>query len=262
MHLGLDGKPILVMAAAGGIGRGIATEFAKEGAKVMMFDKDADALARAAVEIGQQTGNRPIHHRGDICNSTDVKGVVQRTVNELGGLFGLINNTGGPPAGKFDSFDDDAWLNAFNLTLLAYVRSIREVLPIMKAAGGGRIVNNTSSSIRAAIDDLILSNAFRTGIMGLSKSLARELGSSGILVNVIGPGRIDTPRVAHLDGLKAKREGICTEEIRAAQELAIPLGRYGTVDEIAKLAVFLGSEANTYITGQSILVDGGMVSAY
>ncbi len=262
MELGLKGKPVLVMAAAGGIGRGIAAEFAKEGAKVMMFDKDADLLERAALEIGEQTKNRPSFQAGDICKADDIKRVVAQTAEKLGGLYGLINNTGGPPAGKFETFDDEAWLNAFNLTLLAYVRSIREALPIMRAAGGGRIVNNTSSSIRAVIDNLILSNAFRTGIMGLSKGLARELGSAGILMNVIAPGKIDTQRLAHLDGLRAQRQGVPTEELRAAQEKAIPVGRYGTPEEIAKLAVFLCSGANTYITGQSILVDGGMVSAY
>lgn len=262
MELGLKGKPILVMAAAGGIGRGIATEFAKEGAKVMMFDKDAEALEKAAGEIAEATGNKPLTQPGDICKAADIKAVVARTAEELGGLFGLINNTGGPPAGKFETFDDEAWLKAFDLTLLAYVRSIREALPIMKAAGCGRIVNNTSSSIRAVIDNLILSNALRTGIMGLSKSLARELGPQGILLNVIAPGKIDTQRVAHLDGLRAQREGVSTAALRASQEKAIPLGRYGTTGEIAKLAVFLSSEANSYITGQSILVDGGMVSAY
>lgn len=123
-------------------------------------------------------------------------------------------------------------------------------------------MNNTSSSIKRVIDNLLLSNAFRTGIMGMTKTLSREFGPDKILINVIGPGKIATDRVRHLDSIKAEKAGISLEAFQEKNAKTIPLGRYGSTDEIARLVVFLCSEANTYITGQSMLVDGGMVQAY
>ena len=177
-------------------------------------------------------------------------------------LWALFNNTGGPPAGRFDSFDDVAWQSAFELTVLGYVRAIRAALPHLRAGGGGRIVNNTSVSTKQAIDGLLLSNVFRTGLVGLGKSLARELGSDGILVNTVGAGRIDTDRITALDTMWAEKAGITREEQRAKAEGAIPLGRYGAPADFARAVVWLCSEANAYVTGQNLLIDGGMTEAY
>ncbi len=262
MNLGLENKPVLVMASGSGIGLGVALEFAKEKAKVMLFDKSEDNLKEASSKIFALTQNQVQYTVGDITKNQDIENVVTRTNNTFGSIYALFNNTGGPPAGKFEKFDDQAWLNAFELTLLSYVRSIRAVLPIMRKAGKGRIVNNASSSIKRAIDNLLLSNTFRTGIMGMTKTLAREFGQEHILINVVGPGKIATERVNYLDSIKAEHEGISLEEFQQKNVKTIPLGRYGSTEEIAKLVVFLCSEANTYITGQSILVDGGMVQAY
>jgi 3-oxoacyl-[acyl-carrier protein] reductase len=135
------------------------------------------------------------------------------------------------------------------------------VLPHVRKAAG-RIVNFTSSSVKSPIENLILSNTFRTGVLGLTKSLASELGPDGVLVNLLGPGRIQTERVEHLDQMRANKLNASVEHVRAEAAKAIPLGRYGTPDEYARMAVFLGSPANTYVTGQAILVDGGMVKAY
>ena len=262
MNLGLENKPVLVMAASSGIGRGVALEFAREKARVMLFGRSEDRLRKTRDEIRELTGAEVEYTAGDITRGDDIDGVVRATIEAFGSIYALFNNTGGPPAGRFDDFNDKAWAAAFELTLLAYVRSIRAVLPVMRKAGKGRIVNNTSSSIRQAIDGLILANAFRTGIMGMTKSLARELAPEGILVNVVGAGRIGTDRLKYLDSMKAEQEGIPLEEYQKRFARSIPVGRYGSAEELGRLVVFLCSEANTYITGQSILVDGGMITAY
>lgn len=264
MELGLTDKPILVMASSGGIGRGVALECAREGAKVMLFARNEEKLKQTQQEIASETGNQPAYTVGDISDPDAIAAVINRTVAEFGGLWALFNNTGGPPAGTFDSFTDDAaWQSAFELTLLSYIRVIRSALPHMRESGiGGRIVNNTSISTKRVIDNLILSNTFRMGIVGLSKTLARELGAENILVNVVGPGRIDTDRIAQLDSITAEKQNRSAAEVRAAAEANIPLGRAGTPQEFGKIVAFLCSTANTYLTGQNLVIDGGAVDAY
>lgn len=262
MNLDLKDRPVLVLASSGGIGLGVATEFAREGARVMLFARAADKLAAAAESIAAETGNRPLFTVGDLADPASVAEAVERTAREFGGLWALFNNTGGPPAGGFDAFDDAAWQSAFELTTLGYVRAIRAALPHLRAGGGGRIVNNTSVSTKQAIDGLLLSNVFRSGLVGLGKSLARELGRDGILVNTVGAGRIDTDRIAALDTIWAEKAGISREEQRAKAESSIPLGRYGEPAEFARAVVWLSSQANAYVTGQNLIIDGGMTEVY
>lgn len=262
MDLGLKDKAILVMASGGGIGRGIAMEFAREGSNVMLFGRSEESLKSAAEAINAETGRKPLHTAGSITNPEDIEKVVAQTENAYGPIFGLINNTGGPPPGGFDKFDDQAWQEAFELTLLSYIRTIRAVMPSMEKAQTGRIVNNASSSIKRVIDNLILSNVMRMGVLGLTKSIAREFGSRDILVNCIGAGKIDTPRVGVIDSNKAAKQGISKEELQAREAAAIPLGRYGTPEEFAKLTVWLCSPVNSYVSGQNILVDGAAIPAY
>ena len=228
----------------------------------MLFGKSEDKLKKASSKIFDLTQNQVQYTIGDITQKQDIENVVTRTKEVFGSVYALFNNTGGPPVGNFDTFDDQAWHNAFELTLLSYVRSIRAVLPVMRKAEVGRIVNNTSSSTKRVIDNLILSNTFRTGIMGMTKTLSRELGPENILLNIIGPGKIATERVNYLDSLIAEKESISLKEFQQKNAKTIPLGRYGSTEDIAKIVVFLCSEANSYITGQNILVDGGLVQAY
>jgi len=234
MNFGLENKPVLVMASGSGIGQGVALEFAKENAKVMLFDKSEDNLKETSSKIFALTQNQIQYTVGDITRKQDIENVVTRTNEIFGSVYALFNNTGGPPAGNFDAFDDQAWQNAFELTLLSYVRSIRAVLPMMRKSGVGRIVNNTSSSIKRVIDNLILSNTFRMGIMGMIKSLSRELGPENILINVVGPGKIATERVNYLDSIKAEKESISLKEFQQKNAKTIPLGRYGSTEDIAK----------------------------
>lgn len=262
MDLGLKNKGALVLASSTGIGRGVATELSREGASVMLFARSEDRLASTAAAIEAETGNRPFYIEGDLTDAAAVSRAVEATVEKCGGLWALFCNTGGPPAGPFTQFDDDAWQSAFELTMLGYVRAIRASIPHMKAGGGGRIVNNTSVSTKQAIDGLILSNVFRSGLVGLGKSLARELGPESILVNTVGPGRIDTERIEQLDTIWAEKAGISYEEQREQSQASIPLKKYGEPADFGRIVAFLCSQANNYLTGQNILIDGAMVEAY
>ena len=213
-------------------------------------------------QIAELCGKKPVIVTGDITKPEDINNLFETAVKEHGPVYALFNNTGGPPPGTFDKFTDEDWQKAYELTLLGYIRTIRAVIPIMRSNGGGRIVNNTSSSTKRVLDNLILSNAFRMGILGMSKTIARELGPDNILVNVISPGKIDTKRVEQIDTAIAQRQGISPDEVRKISFDTIPLKRYGRTEELGKLAVFLCSEANSYISGQNILVDGALVMAY
>ncbi len=262
MEFGLRDKSVLVTASSTGLGKATAMEFAREGANVMLFSRSEEKLVAARNDIRSKTGKEPAYTVGDVTKPKDLVRVVKNTVERFGHIYALVNNAGGPPAGTFDDLADDDWQRAFELNLFSFIRTIREVLPHMRRLGAGRIVNYTSSSIKQVIDNLILSNTFRMGVMGLAKSLSRELGKDNILINVMGPGRINTERMRQIDEAMARRAGVSTEQMYQESVKTIPLGRYGTPEEYAKLTVFLCSEANSYITGQAFLVDGGMTRAY
>jgi 3-oxoacyl-[acyl-carrier protein] reductase len=262
METNLQGKSVIVTAASKGLGKASALEFAREGSKVIISSRNKEELERAVKEIKEVTGNDNVNYV--VCDITDndsIKNLVERTVELNGSVDVLINNSGGPPAGGFESFNDDHWQKAFELNLLSIIRLVREVIPHMRRNGGGHIVNFASSSIKQTLDNLILSNTFRTGIIGLSKSLSQELSKDNILINTIGPGRIGTDRVKELDRVRADKLGVTYEELRVKTEESIPLGRYGMPEEFAKAVVFFCSGANTYITGQAFVVDGGLVKS-
>lgn len=262
MNLELTNKAVLVCASSAGLGKATALEFAREGARVMLCGRDAARLQQAAAEISAATGNTPQWTVADLGDAQAIAHLVQATLSAFGGLYTLVYNSGGPPAGGFDQFDDAAWQRAYEQNLLGCVRTIRAALPHLRTGHGGRIVNFASTSVKSPIDNLILSNTFRTGVLGLTKSLAAELAADGILVNLVGPGRIKTARTDELDATRARQAGVAVEQVHNDACRNIPLRRYGTAQEFAKIAVFLGSPINTYITGQTLLVDGGMVKAY
>lgn len=260
MDLKVAGKTALVVASSQGLGKAIAHELAKEGAHVMLTSRSEDKLKEAKEEIEEEAIGKVSYTAADITKPDEVKQLVKQTREEFGPITILINNAGGPPSGTFDSFEDEDWQNAFESNLLSYIRIIREVLPDMKEHGG-HILNNASASVKQPIDNLILSNVFRLGIVGLSKSLAQELAEHKILVNTIGAGRIATDRIVSLDQTAAEKQEKSEEEVRKESEASIPMQRYGEPEEFAKTAAFLVSGANTYMTGQTLLVDGGMVKA-
>jgi 3-oxoacyl-[acyl-carrier protein] reductase len=261
LDLGLEGKVALVTAASKGLGRAVATELAREGASVLISSRDEETLSKAANEIREETGAEIDVRVADLTSAGDIEALVSHATGRFGGVDVLVNNTGGPPAGTFEDLDDEAWQGAFEQVLMSLIRCVRGVLPLMRERGGGRIVNVASSSVKQPIEALTLSNTFRTGLAGLAKNLSIELGPDGILVNTLGPGRIATARSQGLDASQAESRGVPVEEVRAEFEARIPLARYGTPEEFARVAAFLASPANSYVTGQAILVDGGMIKA-
>jgi 3-oxoacyl-[acyl-carrier protein] reductase len=261
LDLGLEGKVALVTAASKGLGRAIATELAREGASVVISSRDEEALARTAAEIREETNAEVDHRAADLTSAEEIGALISHVTVRFEGIDVLVNNTGGPPAGTFEDLDDEAWQGGFDQILLSLIRCVRGVLPSMRERGGGRIVNVASSSIKQPIENLTLSNTFRAGLAGLAKNLSIELAPDGILVNTLGPGRISTARSESMDTSQAESRGVSLEEVRGEFEARIPLGRYGTPEEFARTAAFLASPANSYVTGQAILVDGGMVRA-
>lgn len=262
MDFRLKGKSVIVTAASKGLGKAAAMEFAKEGAKVLISSRSEPALQKAVDEIREATGNTTIDYA--VCNMKDaqeIKQLVEKAVSLNGTVDVLINNAGGPPAGSFLDMTDEDWQHAFELNLLSFVRTIREAVPFMKKQGEGHIVNLASSSIKQSLDNLVLSNTMRPGIVGLAKTLAQELSEDNILIDTVGPGTIETDRITELNQTLADKQNKTAEDIRKEAEENIPMKRYGQPQEFAKAIVFLASGANTYITGQSLIVDGGLVKA-
>ncbi|MDQ0198405.1 SDR family oxidoreductase [Neobacillus ginsengisoli] len=260
MNLNLSGKTALVVASSQGLGFAIAERLVKEGVNVMISGRDEFKLKQKADELEAIGAGKVAYQKTDITNVEEIKQLVSKTIVTFSSIDMLVNNAGGPPASSFEDLTDDHWYQAFELNLLSYVRMIREALPYLKQQGG-KILNIASSSIKEPIPGLILSNTYRTGIVGLSKTLASELAPYNILINTIAPGRIATERVKHLDQINADKQGINRESIELQVKEGIPLKRYGTPEEFANVAVFLLSDANSYMTGSSFLVDGGMIKS-
>jgi 3-oxoacyl-[acyl-carrier protein] reductase len=259
MDLGLKGKVALVAGASQGMGKAIGMGFAREGAKVSLCARGEGALNEAAAMIRKETGAEVLSTVADMSRAEDIKRFVAKTAEHFGRLDVVVTNAGGPPPGEFIKFTDDDWENAFRLSFLSAMRLTREAVPHMRNAGGGRVINITSYSVKEPIAGLVLSNAIRSGVIGLAKTLSRELAKDNILINNICPGRIDTERAQKLNKARAERLNRSVEEINREMADEVPLGRYGTAEEVADLVVFLGSDRGSYITGTTIQVDGGLV---
>jgi 3-oxoacyl-[acyl-carrier protein] reductase len=234
---------------------------AAEGAIVSIASRDAEGVSEAARQIALEAGTRTLATAVDVQDRQALEAWHQKTVDRLGGVDLLFVNTGGPPAGKTLSFDDAAWQAAFELLVLSAVRMVRLVVPSMKERGGGAIVMSTSSAVKEPIPNLALSNIVRASVAAMSKTLADELAPDRIRVNHLMPGRINTDRVRQLDAIKSADTGMSPDEVRAAFEKALPLGRYGEPEEFGQAGAFLLSDAARYITGASLQVDGGLLKS-
>jgi 3-oxoacyl-[acyl-carrier protein] reductase len=259
MDLGLKDKVAIVLAASKGLGRASAAALAAEGAAVVIGARNTQVLEETARHIQGETGSRVLAVPTDVTKPEDLEAMVAVTVRELGYIDILVNNAGGPPPGTFEMFGDVQWLAAFELNLLSAVRMIRLVLPHMRKRGSGRVINIVSTSVKQPIDGLLLSNAIRTGVVGMAKTLSIELAPDNITVNNVCPGRILTDRIRQLYQLREKlQQGISEEEALKEAARDIPMKRIGKPQELGALVAFLASQQAAYITGTTIQVDGGL----
>ncbi len=259
MDLGLQDKVVIVGGASKGIGRAAALGFAREGAKVTIAARDPDQLNATAAEIRQNTGADILAVPSDLAQAEATDRVVDETLARFGTVHVLVANTGGPPMGGFDNMDDAAWEAAFALNFLSTVRLMRRVLPHMKQQNWGRLLSVMSMSVKEPIDGLILSNGVRPAVVGMAKTLSREVGSHNITVNTVLPGLILTDRLRSGITARAERAGQSFDQALEASAANIPLKRVGDPQEMANVIVFLASEAASYVNGVSIQVDGGVV---
>ena len=262
MDLGLKGKVVFVAAASKGLGRAIAEEFAREGAKVVMCSREEASIAQAAKDIAKATGGETFGVPADLSTKEGCATFVQAGLDKYGRMDAIVINAGGPPPGRFEELDEAQWDKAYQLTLMSAVRLAKLAIPELRKTKGS-ITFSTSTTVRmpTAYVPLILSNSLRAAVHGLLKTLSKDLAKDGIRVNAVQPGRIHTERIDQLDNDTAKRTGSSLEDVRKGWWAQIPLGRYGDPKEFAAAAVFLASERAAYITGVSLQVDGGMLPA-
>lgn len=258
MDLGLEGKVTVVAAASQGIGRAVAAALSREGAKVAICSRDQTRVETAASAISRETGGEVLAVRADVTKPDDIRNFVGKVMEAYGTIHVLVTNAGGPPPGEFADVSEEAWYSTFDLTFMSAVRLIRECLPYMRKAEWGRIIAMTSLSVKQPLDNLILSNAIRLAVVGMARSLSKDLAPYNITVNIVGPGFIGTDRLGELFEARARKEGKSVKEVEADVVSAIPVGRLGTPEELANLVAFLASERASYITGNLIQADGGL----
>lgn len=258
MDLGLKGKRALVVGASRGLGFATAKALAAEGVLVAISSRNAENLSAAADQIEAAHDASVVAIPADMSDVNSPAELIAKTVAALGGLDLLVTNAGGPPPGAFESFSEEDWAKGVDLSFMSHVRLIREALPHLRQSDAPSVLTITSYTVKQPLPNLILSNSIRAATVGLTKSLSSELGKEGIRFNSILPGWTMTERVTQLMEVRAKANSTSVAEEIAKQTAESALGRVGQPEEFAKPAVFLLSPAASYITGVSLLVDGGI----
>lgn len=257
MDLGLKGRVAAVAAASRGLGKATALALAREGCSVAVCGRDPKKIRASADAIERETGGRVLAVTADVTSRVDCERFIGETVGTFSRLDILVTNTGGPPAGNFEATDGALWEQAYHQLLANVINLVRAATPHMKKAGFGRILNIASLSVKQPIDNLILSNTFRPAIAGFAKSLSKELGPHGILVNTICPGYTRTDRLEELAEERVRRAGITRDQYYEMLAKNVPVGRVGEPEEFAAVAAFLCSERASYVSGIALAVDGG-----
>ena len=260
MDLEIEGDTALVTASSSGLGKASATALAREGANVVINGRDEERLAEARAEIEAVATGDVVAQQGDLTVAEDVTAMVQRTVDEFGGLDHLVTSAGGPPSGAFLETTDEDWYQAFDLLVMSVVRLVREAEPHL-TEDGGTIVNITSRSVKEAIDSLVLSNSVRMSVIGLEKTLSKELAPD-VRVNAVLPGSHETSRIENLVEAAVERgEFDSYEDGMQARGESVPIGRVGDPMELGDTVAYLCSPRAGNINGQAIVIDGGSGSA-
>lgn len=256
MDFGLKGKIALIGGASKGIGFGCAQALAAEGAKVILMARDPARLEEARARISKDS----IEASALACDLSDcdqIPQLIKNVIDEHGRIDILVANSGGPKPGSFFDLSDLDWMDGYQSVLRSYVTLFREVIPGMRKSGWGRIINITSITVKEPSDTLVLSNAFRSGITALVRTLAREVIRDGITINNILPAAIKTERTQQLMQAKASKTGKSVNEVEAELVGGLPLGRWNTPAELANLVAFLASKQASGISGTNIAIDGG-----
>lgn len=261
MDLGLDKKTALVTAASKGLGKAIAMELAKEGCRVAICARNSGELKNTADEIKTLTGAEVLPLKADVTSKKQIEAMVQSVEEAFKQVDILLCNAGGPPLGTFDKLDDSDFKWAISQNLMSTINLCRLVLPGMKSRKWGRIINLTSISAKQPLDDLMLSNTARAGVLGFSKTLANEVAASRITVNCICPGYTLTDRLKNFAKDLSKKSKVSVAQIYASWQRSIPANRLAEPEEVAAAVAFLASERAGYITGTAIQVDGGFIKS-
>lgn len=262
MDLGIRGKTALVAAASDGLGKGVALRLAAEGADIVICARNPERIDSAVHEI--ESASPEVRVTGfptDLSSAGEIAQLGRQLESNQLGIDILVNNAGGPPPGYFDEIDDKQWQEAFELTMMSAVRLTRLVLAHMRARKWGRIINITSYSVKQPMPQMVLSNSIRMSVVGWAKTLSNEVASQGITVNNVCPGWTRTGRVDQLLKARAQASGVELEELEQSLIDTIPCQRIGDVNEFADVVAFLASANASYVTGTTLPVDGGSVSA-